>query len=119
MSQQGGRKRYANAVVEGESSPKKPPKGESDVGATQNRDNQGGNTSLPSSQAGRVTRSQTASQETPTDLTGGQTQDVPSTSTERVVLVPTPTRITRPTATACDLCYSDHRKVSSAASLAN
>jgi hypothetical protein len=119
MSQQGGRKRYANEVIEDDSRAKKPRKGESDVGESQNRENQGGDTSLPSSQAGPVTRSQTASQETPTDLTGGQPQDPASTGTGRVVLVPTPTRITRSTATACDLCYDAHRKVLASKDVAN
>jgi hypothetical protein len=119
MSQQGGRKRYANALIEDENSAKKQRKGESDVGESQNRENQDGDASLPPSQAGPVTRSQTASQETPTDLTGGQAQDPASTGAERVVLVPTPTRITRSTATACDVCYDAHRKVLAPRDVAN
>jgi hypothetical protein len=119
MSQQGGRKRYANEIIENDSIAKKPRKGESDAVGSQNRENQGGDTSLPSSQPGPVTRSQTASQETPTDLTGGQPQDPASTGTERVVHVPTPTRITRSTATACDICYDSHRKVLPSRDVAN
>ena len=110
MSQQGGRKRYATEIIKDESETKRRRTGEPDIGDSQNPENEGGDASLPSSQAGPKTRSKTASQESAMHLTE-QTPAAESTGADRVVHVPTPTRITRSTATACDPCYNGHRKV--------
>jgi hypothetical protein len=123
MSQEGGRKRYAKEIIERDSGTKRQRKDESGVGGSQesqDQQNQDGNASLPSSQTRPKTRSQTASQEVAMHLEG-KTQETKATETEheRIVLVPTPTRITRVTAIACDRCYNGHRKVSACARLTN